>query len=52
MPVASALDQADLPLVCGTVAGDDTLVLVAREPSSGRDLHDLLESYLREETHA
>ena len=52
MPVASALDHADLPLLCGTVAGDDTILLVAREPSSGHQLHDLLQTYLREETHA
>ncbi len=52
MPVASALDHADLPLVCGTVAGDDTVLLVAREPSSGHDLQQLLRTYQREETHA
>ena len=52
MPVASALDHADLPLVCGTVAGDDTILLVAREPANGHELHDLLQTYLREEMHA
>jgi transcriptional regulator of arginine metabolism len=52
MPVASALDHADLPLVCGTVAGDDTILLVAREPATGRELQQALQTYLREETHA
>jgi transcriptional regulator of arginine metabolism len=42
MPVASALDHADLPQVCGTVGGDDTILLVAREPHSGRDLQETL----------
>jgi transcriptional regulator of arginine metabolism len=34
--VGSALDRADLPDVLGTVAGDDTLILVAREGSGPR----------------
>lgn len=38
MPVAKAFDLADLDEVAGTVAGDDTILLVAREPASGRDL--------------
>jgi transcriptional regulator of arginine metabolism len=29
--VGSALDRADLPEILGTVAGDDTLIIVARE---------------------
>src|SRR5918997_6502582 len=52
MPVASALDHADLPQVCGTVAGDDTILLVAREPANGRDLQEHLWSLTREGSHA
>jgi transcriptional regulator of arginine metabolism len=33
--VASALDRADLPDVLGTVAGDDTLLVVVREEAGG-----------------
>jgi transcriptional regulator of arginine metabolism len=41
MPVARAFDQADLPEICGTIGGDDTILLIAREPSSGADLAEL-----------
>ena len=40
--LASALDRAALPQVLGTVAGDDTILVVSREPSGGRDLADHL----------
>jgi transcriptional regulator of arginine metabolism len=33
--LASALDHADLPEVLGTVAGDDTVLLVCRDPAGG-----------------
>ena len=33
--VASALDRAGLPDVLGTVAGDDTLLVVAAAPTGG-----------------
>jgi transcriptional regulator of arginine metabolism len=36
--LASALDRARLPDVLGTVAGDDTILVVARDPSGGRAL--------------
>jgi len=36
--VGSALDRASLPEVIGTVAGDDTLIVVAAEDIGGRDL--------------
>ncbi len=52
MPVASAFDLADLAQVCGTVGGDDTILLVAREPHTGRDLQELLGSLATEGTHA
>jgi transcriptional regulator of arginine metabolism len=36
--VASALDRAALTEVVGTVAGDDTILVVAREPLTGEHL--------------
>ena len=36
--LASAIDRAALPYVVGTIAGDDTLLVVAREPMSGAEL--------------
>jgi transcriptional regulator of arginine metabolism len=36
--LASALDRARLPEVLGTVAGDDTILVVARDPNGGGDL--------------
>jgi transcriptional regulator of arginine metabolism len=40
--LASALDRAALHDVVGTVAGDDTLLVVAREPLTGAQLVALL----------
>jgi transcriptional regulator of arginine metabolism len=40
--LASALDRANLPEVLGTVAGDDTILVIAREPNGGRWLADHL----------
>ena len=40
--LASALDRAALHDVVGTVAGDDTLLVVAREPLTGARLAGLL----------
>jgi transcriptional regulator of arginine metabolism len=40
--LASALDRSGLPEVIGTIAGDDTVLLVAREPDGGKDLAELL----------
>jgi transcriptional regulator of arginine metabolism len=36
--LASAIDRAALPYVVGTIAGDDTIFVVAREPMTGGDL--------------
>ena len=36
--LASMIDRAALPAVLGTVAGDDTVLVVARAPSGGDDL--------------
>ena len=40
--LASALDRAALHDVVGTIAGDDTLLVVAREPLTGAELVALL----------
>jgi transcriptional regulator of arginine metabolism len=36
--VASALDRASLPGILGTVAGDDTILIVSAEPEGGADV--------------
>ncbi|BBY20828.1 arginine repressor [Mycobacterium stomatepiae] len=36
--LASAIDRAALPYVVGTIAGDDTLFVAAREPMTGAEL--------------
>ena len=41
--LASAIDRAALPYVVGTVAGDDTILVVAREPMTGTELATMLE---------
>jgi len=42
--LASAIDRAALPYVVGTVAGDDTILVVAREPMTGAELAATLEN--------
>lgn len=41
--LASALDRASLPDVVGTIAGDDTIFVVAREPLDGAGLATRIE---------
>ena len=41
--LASAIDRAALPYVVGTIAGDDTILVVAREPMTGAELAEALE---------
>ena len=36
--LASAIDRASLPQVVGTIAGDDTIFVMAREPMTGAEL--------------
>lgn len=45
-PVAAAIDGADLEPVLATVAGDDTILVVARETTSGAGLAQQLRSIL------
>ena len=47
-PLAVAIDRAALPEIVGTIAGDDTIALVAREPSTGHDLITLIERLKKE----
>ena len=36
--LASAFDKAEFPEVLGTIAGDDTVLVIGRDPSGGDDL--------------
>ncbi|MEH0938388.1 arginine repressor [Micromonospora psammae] len=49
--LASALDRAGLPDVVGTIAGDDTILVVAREAVGGAALGDKLAGWARREEH-
>ena len=42
--LASAIDRASLPQVVGTVAGDDTIFVIAREPMTGAELAAMFEN--------
>lgn len=42
--LASAIDRADLPDVIGTIAGDDTVLAIARDPAGGAALAERLRS--------
>jgi transcriptional regulator of arginine metabolism len=46
--LASALDRAAMHDVVGTIAGDDTLLVVAREPLTGAELARRLQSLTNE----
>ncbi|RMI29905.1 arginine repressor [Nocardia stercoris] len=41
--LASALDRAALPYIVGTIAGDDTIAVIAREPMTGAELAATIE---------
>jgi transcriptional regulator of arginine metabolism len=38
MFLASAIDRAGLPGVLGTVGGDDTILVISRDPRGGDEL--------------
>jgi transcriptional regulator of arginine metabolism len=46
--LAEELDRAGHPLVLGTIAGDNTIMIAAREGVSGEKLRDELRAYLME----
>ena len=48
--LARAIDDAQLPDVCGTVAGDDTIFVAAREGVAVGELADHLRHHLEGET--
>jgi transcriptional regulator of arginine metabolism len=52
MPVARAFDVADLPEIVGTVAGDDVVLVIAREPYAGADVLELCDRIGAEAAHA
>ena len=39
---ASALDKANLPSILGTIAGDDTVLLITSDPTGGQSVADEL----------
>ena len=48
--LAQAIDQARLPDVLGTIAGDDTITVIAREGIQGADLERELRHHLEGDT--
>ena len=46
-PLALAIDRADLPEVVGTVAGDDTILVITRHARAGREVGRLFEGWAR-----
>ena len=44
--LASALDRASLAQIVGTIAGDDTVFVLAREPMTGAQLAEWLETLI------
>jgi transcriptional regulator of arginine metabolism len=52
MPVARAFDVVDLAEIVGTVAGDDVVLVVAREPYTGADVVELCDRIGAEAAHA
>ncbi len=50
--LASAIDHAEMSEVLGTVAGDDTVLLVARDPKGGDDLARTFLGYAQKKARA
>ena len=46
-PLALAIDRAELPEVVGTVAGDDTILVITRNARAGREVTRVLEGWAR-----
>ncbi len=46
-PLALAIDRAQLREVVGTVAGDDTILVITRHPRAGREVTRLFEGWAR-----
>ena len=45
--LASVLDRSDLPQAVGTIAGDDTIFVLAREPMTGEEMADYFDKLSR-----
>ena len=45
-PLAQAIDLARHPRIAGTIAGENTVLLVAREPTTGAKLAEELRGYM------
>jgi transcriptional regulator of arginine metabolism len=45
--LASAIDRSGLAQVIGTIAGDDTVLMVARDPAGGQDVAELMRTLSR-----
>ena len=43
--LASAIDRASLPMTMGSIAGDDTILVIARDPAGGQALVEELVRY-------
>lgn len=50
--LADAIDAADLPEVAGTIAGDNTVFVAARDGGTGAELADELRHHLDRDSHA
>jgi transcriptional regulator of arginine metabolism len=46
VPLADAIDGARLPQVAGTIAGDNTVFVAAREPHTGREVAEELHALI------
>lgn len=46
-PLAVAIDRAALPEVVGTIAGDDTILMITRHARAGREVRRMLEGWAR-----
>lgn len=46
-PLAVAIDRAALPEVVGTVAGDDTILIITRHARAGREVSRMFEGWAR-----
>jgi len=46
VPLADAIDAASLPEVAGTIAGDNTVFVAAREPHTGSELGEQLHALI------
>jgi transcriptional regulator of arginine metabolism len=46
IPLADAIDAAALPQIAGTIAGDNTVLVAARDPHTGTELQEELQRFV------